>query len=604
MLSLAGPAWLLGLLALPVIRWLHRGGRHRRAVAVAHLGLWQAAAQAAPAAGAKRPPDPAWRRRALFVALVVLALAEPHWWVRSSRITLWLDDSTSMLTREPAGTRLALALAEARAQLAAQPGAEVELRLLSEPWRAQPAGAAGLPAADALALGVTAHRLAPAPPPAALLAPERVHWLLTDGAHPALLRWPLAGGPERLIRVGSIERNVGLERVAVRRSAEAADRLDVLLQIGNGGTADEEREIVLDDGATEGARAHRRVAAGATEVLQFTLPATTRVRATLQPTDALTEDDAIELDLAPLRRRGVAIDPACPAALRAAIVAHPALTPAPMTALLPTSTPTLPPSPAPTLPPDLPPKLPPVQPPARLPAEAVAADAALLCSGREPDRPVPAIVVLGERLPLPLSATFQWPAAVAPTQRLALDAARWRVGGAITPRAGDSPLLAAAGEPLIVMRAGLPRRLETVLDFSGTAGNNEGELPLLVNWMFERLLEAPLLDAVVSVERPADAWRVAPTRVSGEGGADGGAATAVREPVAPATTSHDGSRLLVVLALAVLLWELAALARQWRRLSRVAPSTVPSIARSTAAPAAPSSVQTRPAQRSAKARAR
>lgn len=571
MLSLATPVWLLGLLALPVIRWLHRGGRHRRAVPVAHLGLWRAAAQSSPAAGEKQPPDPAWRRRALLTALVVLALAGPQWSARSSRITLWLDDSTSMLTREAGGTRLELALADARAQLAAKPGAEVELRLLSEPWRAQPAGAGGLPAAEVLALGITARRLAPVPPPAALLAPERAHWLLTDGVRPALLRWPLEGGPERLIRVGRVERNVGLERVAVRRNAEQADRIDVLLQIGNGGTAEETREILLFDGAAERARAHRRVAAGATEALQFTLPATARLRAVLQPTDALTEDDTIELDLAPLRRRGVAVDPDCPAALRAAVVAHPALTQVLMPALPPTRPPTLPP-----------------MPPPRVPAEETPVDAALLCGGPEPDRPVPAIVVHGERLPLPLAAMFQWAAAVAPTQRLALDAARWHVAGTLVPRPGDSSLLAAAGEPLIIMRAGMPRRLETVLDFSGAAGGTEGELPLLVDWMFERLLEAPLLDGVASVERGAGASRVAPTRVSD----DGGAATAVREPIAPAVTRHDAGRLLVALALAVMLWELAALARQWRRLTRAAP------------PSAPSSAPTRRAETIAEARRR
>jgi hypothetical protein len=272
----------------------------------------------------------------------------------------------------------------------------------------------------------------------------------------------------------------------------------------------------------------------------------------------------------------------------------PAPVPDPMPALTPALTPALPPTLLP---------VPSALPQPRSPAEAAAVDAALLCGGREPHRPVPAIVVRGERLPLPLAAMFQWPAAVAPTQRLALDAARWRAAGALAPRPGDSLLLAAAGEPLIVMRAGLPRRLETVLDFGGTAAGAEGELPLLVDWMFERLLEAPLLDAMVSVERGADAFRVAPMPAP-EGS---GAAARGRESLAPATKRHDAGRLLTALALALLLWELVALARQWRRLTRIAPSAAPSIAPFTQTftpPSAAPSGMSRPVGPMAKARGR
>ena len=100
LLSFAAPIWLSGLLLLPVIRWLHRGGRQRRAVPVSRLDLWQRSVASSPAAGERRPPDPAWRRRALLTALLFIALSEPQLPEQRTRITLWVDDSLSMLTRE------------------------------------------------------------------------------------------------------------------------------------------------------------------------------------------------------------------------------------------------------------------------------------------------------------------------------------------------------------------------------------------------------------------------------------------------------------------------------------------------------------------------
>ena len=60
-------------------------------------------------------------------------------------------------------------------------------------------------------------------------------------------------------------------------------------------------------------------------LVQATIAAATAVRATLHPGDALAEDDEIVLDLAPLSARRVATDPGCPAALVAAVGAHPGL---------------------------------------------------------------------------------------------------------------------------------------------------------------------------------------------------------------------------------------------------------------------------------------
>jgi hypothetical protein len=199
LLSWVSPWWFGGLALLPLIRWLHRGGRHRRALRVPRLELWQGAPAQTAAAGERAPPDPAWRRRALLAALLCLALAGPQWPQRQPAITLWIDDSPSMLVRdapERAGTRLTEGLALVRAQLADVAHAEVTVRTLSDPWRESAAPGDALAAHVAASVG----QRDVAPPPAALLRSDRLHWLLTDGADAALLAWPDGRRPDRVIR--------------------------------------------------------------------------------------------------------------------------------------------------------------------------------------------------------------------------------------------------------------------------------------------------------------------------------------------------------------------------------------------------------------------
>ena len=248
MLTFATPMWLSGLLLLPVIRWLHRGGRQRRAVPVSRLDLWRrAVASQSRAAGERRPPDPAWRRRALLTALLFIALAGPQLPEQRTDITLWIDDSLSMLTREEHGTRLAEGLAQVRSLLAAVPQADVEVRTLGDPWH----GLDALNDGTIATLVAVAGRKQPTAPPAALLRRERLHWLVTDGAHAALFEWPGDGAPDRVIQVGGVTRNVGFERLSARRNLNDPERYDMLLKVANGGTADETRVVVFTTDAGE-----------------------------------------------------------------------------------------------------------------------------------------------------------------------------------------------------------------------------------------------------------------------------------------------------------------------------------------------------------------
>jgi hypothetical protein len=542
LLTWATPLGLLGLVLLPAMRWLHRGGRHRRAVAVSSLALWRAAAASPPAAGARRPPDPAWRRRALLAALLLIALAGPQWAVQRAAVTLWVDDGLSMLTREPAGpgvaTRLEVAWAQARSLLDGLGPADVEVRALSDPWR--PLGAPTVTLGATLRAG--AGKQQPGAPPAALLDPGRAQWLLTDGAHAAVLAWPEGRRPDRIIQVAQVTRNVGIERLSARRDPAQPDQLELLVKLSNGGTAVETRELVLATAAGEFSRSTHRLDAGASALVRTRVPAAAQVRASLQPRDALPEDDELALDLSPLRRRRVAVDPTCSAALRAAVAAHPALalvTPAP---------------------PD---------------AQAVL-DCGAQAGAARPAQPLPTLRVRADRMPLRPQGLLQWSATLAEAQRIRLDPARLLLAARLQAQPGDAVLLAAGDEAVIIRRQGGSAGLETSLDFEAMAPARGPEIPLLVSLMFEQLLGSRLLDAIAITDRGAAAAQVAPGPQLGTGAGAGATAeqtagqTAAR--AAATTTAPQAPRDLawpvLVLALLVLLWEIAALGRQWRWLGR------------------------------------
>lgn len=521
MLSLAAPMWLFGLVLLPVMRWLHRGGRHRRGVPVSRLGLWQGLQASRPAAGERRPPDPAWRRRALLTALVFVALAEPQWPQQRPAVTLWVDDSLSMLTREPQGTRLAQGMAQARSLLSDAASADVEVRTLGDPWQrlAMPAEVA----VTTLAAG--AGRVVPGAPPAALLRRDRLHWLVTDGAHAALLDWPGGRQPDRLIRVGSVTRNVGLERLSARRNLADPGRVDLLLKVTNGGVAAETRAVVLATDAGEVARSSQRLDPATSALVAASIPASARVRATLQPGDALAEDDTIVLDLAPLKRHRVAIDPTCPGALLAAVATHPALAPAPQ--------------------------------------DASDVEAALECGSRPSARHVATLRVLADHAPMLPRGPLRWASAVAESRRIRLDAERLQLAAQLQARPADVVLLAAGDAALIIGRAGASKLLETSLDFASMATARGPEVPLLVNLMFERLLGGDLLDRVAITDRGPASAVVAPP---GRPRATAGTQADVGVPVSSQARILDPwASPILGAAVLVLLWEIVALGRQLRR---------------------------------------
>jgi hypothetical protein len=106
-------------------------------------------------------------------------------------MTLWIDDSLSMLTHEEHGTRLAEGLAQVRALLTEVPHANVDIRTLGDPWHSL----GSLTEATSRPSSLAPDGSRPSAPPAALLPDDRLHWLLTDGAHARCWNGPARAAP-------------------------------------------------------------------------------------------------------------------------------------------------------------------------------------------------------------------------------------------------------------------------------------------------------------------------------------------------------------------------------------------------------------------------
>jgi hypothetical protein len=161
--------------------------------------------------------------------------------------------------------------------------------------------------------------------------------------------------------------------------------------------------------------------------------------------------------------------------------------------------------------------------------------------------------------------SMRWSSSVPTASRVPLGAEGLPVVARLAPRPDDGVLLAAGDEALIVRRAGDPVVVETSLDVGTMASARRPEAPLIVNFLLDRVLGGGLLDAVASVDRGAAASRVAPV----------GRAEATSRPADRGVVRvRDATRALLAAAWLVLVWEIVALFRQWRR-SRSRTEAVP-----------------------------
>ena len=514
MIGFAHPAWLLGLLLAPVIWYLHRSGPLLQRVPVASVELWRDATATASRPGRRPRPDPAWRRRAAIAVLLSLALASPGWRGATPRITVWIDDSLSMRMADASGSRLQQALALAQRALDAAGAQDVIARRLSEPARQY----RGLGNNALSALPADSQPSEPRLPPPESLDRSRLHWLVTDGADAAVNAWAATAPIAQVLQLPGATRNVGITRISARLQPGDASTLAVQVRVLNGGSERESRTLELLAGTSRLEARRVELDAGRAAALDFVLTAVpaTPLGARLLPGDALADDDALRIDLAPLAPLPVTVDAGCPAPVARAVRAHPALQSS------------------------------------HVEAARLVVDCGGVPGGRGAAR-----IVLHQGAPTALDASrLFWSQAAADLQRRLSDHLPASARGRLEPpRSGDVVLLTSGTTPLIVSRVGSPHSVESVLDIEAPGFASGPGLPLLIAALADVALGEPLLGRTAGADRGDDSSRVVPLAIT---------ASAAHIAAAPAVVPLTILPLLL-LALALLAWDTAALARQLAR---------------------------------------
>lgn len=509
MLEWSSPLWLLGLSGVPLVWLLHRLRLARPEVPVSAGFLWRAQAVEDEAGRRFAETDPAWRRRALLVALLALAAAGPHWTGTPRRnLDIWVDDSLSLQALEGGTPRHRLALDALAEALRAEAPYEATLRSLGRADRslrfdsdtaadglARLAGWFGEPSSE------------PRPPIPAAMNPAAAHWLLTDGADAALDAWAAAAPLARIVRIGEARENLALTVLSVRPNPDGGERWAGLVGLANTGASAARRTVELYAGGRLLRSWPVELAAGASTRLSFDLPeaAGRDLRALVPPADALAADDSLALELPdriPARRVGP-----CGPYLRAALEAHP-----------------------------------------RLDFRPGGEPGLTFACGEEARFEGAGIHFHSPGTSSPPAAPLFWTAAAGPLRTLFLDRAWLRIfrDYPLRPEEGET-LLSVANRPLIRQRS-LPARIAVYLDMDDPDFARRSEYPALVAGLVGRLTPAADWERGYGVERSPEPSRIAPLALPP-------LRTASAAATAPA--GFDLGPWLILAALAVLALDLA-----------------------------------------------
>lgn len=468
--ELAHPFWLLGLLLVPAVRWLHRLNAPGHPLRVPALFLWRDAVTAAAAGRRRGPPDPAWRHRALLVALAALALAGPGWTVPASRTAeVWIDDGPALFARERGG---ADRIEEAARSLAgaALDGGVSRLRLKA---LRRPGESVDLTAADARTIEDRLRAWLAAPGRGPVSAPagagDEPRWLLSSGSDPDALAGVAAARFARVIRVGTATDNQAVVGLSIRPSLTAADRLVGLVEIGGAGASPASRALTvsLDGEVLEAVRL--AVPANGSVTHAFAVPpaghSTLAARLEPAPTDSLPIDDGLSLPLGQARRPAtIVVEGRCDPAVATLVAAHPGLR-----------------------------------------VVDAGAELAVRCVAEPPRGDLPTLWVVpgeaGEVLVEPPVWDIER-AAAAPSL------AGERIRAVRSAAAPEGRAVLRAGTVPLVLEQDSPRRVTLLLETGGL--RDRAEMPVLLGFLLDRLAGRELLLPVARVARDPAEIRVAP----------------------------------------------------------------------------------------------
>jgi hypothetical protein len=291
------------------------------------------------------------------------------------------------------------------------------------------------------------------------------------------------------------------------------------VQVTNGGNVRESRRVELAAAAGPVGSADVSIEPGATAAISFQAAIDAgAITARLSPADALHADDTASVATATLQPVPVAVDASCPTAVARAVRTHPAL------------------------------------------HESGTLDArlAIQCGATTGAHPATPRVWLHDGATSTLDAsTLSWSSAIGGAMTvLPAEFARHTRGRIEPPGVRDVVLLESGSTPLIVLRPGPPRIVETSLDFSSRDVAGEAAVPLGVGLLIDVALDQTLLDRAVHAGRGSAASHVAPI-------------PQLRAASAAPTLLRSGDntieRPLLWLAILLLAWDAALLARRLLR---------------------------------------
>jgi len=521
----AAPWVLLGLVLVPVIRWLHHYRRQGPPIEVSALFLWQGLRS--DESGAVRSPRPEmpWWRRAGVAALLVLALAAPQLPVpEAETVQVWWDDAPSMGAVEQGRSRHAAAIEGLLGAAAASGVASLRLSAL----RGGPA--LELVAADrdawAAAIAQWLDRLPPADgvAPLPVLDPQGIHWLVSDGAGVGLDTWAAWQPLSRVIAVGAATENIAITRLALRAAPGRDRAVAGLVLVHNAGRRPASVELTVSAGERVLHRERLEPMPATTVEVPFMLPAPpagleARVRRLDGVPEPLGADDSLSLAPASFAQpHAVSVSGVCPAAVDWALAAHPGLTAAPV-------------------------------------SEQGGARLQIACTERPPVGGPPLLW-----LPTPPGATrlvsgdaFWLDAPPGGDARLPLGTAR-RITAPPGPELGD-PLLTVDGDPLAVLRPGPRPAVTLLLDLREGPFARSAAFARIFAALTDRLMEEDLLAPLAAVSRPEAVTRIAPSALE---------VTGTPPPVPVGRVSLGLTPWLLWLATLLLTWDLSVV---WRRSS-------------------------------------
>jgi hypothetical protein len=463
------PLWLTGLALLPILWWLHRRASRGRTVLVPSLTLFQAARRSAGVTDGTRKLDGAFWRRAALIAALVVALAAPAVLGRGSRIVVWVDDSLSMRSQEPGGTRLELACRLLAESLSARRATEVIVRSLGEPGTARRVTA---PFTPATVCG--ARPIAPLQAPLApLMSRADEHWLLTDGASAAVSAWAARAPLTRVLQVGAATENVAVVRVAARGDLSDPARFDVDVEVANLGRASAQRTLTVYRGDARLSSAPIALDPGARALLRTTVPAgadSAALVVQLDAGDALAEDDRLTLALPREPTVSVRVDPMCAGSLRQALRANPSL---------------------------------------RSASPGESAELAVTCAAGS-ERSGPGLVIHRAASSRSVASRLRWLDEQPFPVQIPLDRLRLRAWDRpLAARSADQVVVAAGDAPLAIRRASPVSVLDTTLDLEDPHLATERAFPVLVSSLIDSAAGRELGAGYLAAREPSDS-QIAP----------------------------------------------------------------------------------------------